>query len=88
MKLWKGNRLDGEVEAAPAELAQQFVTWLRQPEQAIRRSSGIRLERSLRFWLSSPDGFNATWEDESDAGFGAIFDAAYDLIYGTVRAGA
>jgi hypothetical protein len=62
------------------------VEWRR--EQPPHYRNGMLLERQLRDWMTRPDGLNASWADESDAGFGAIYDAAYDLVFGTARAGA
>lgn len=84
MKFWKANRLDGEFDADPAEIAARFAEWRK--EQPAHYRHGMRLERQLRDWMTRPDGLNSSWEDESDAGFGAVFDAAYDLLYATTRA--
>lgn len=85
MQLWKANRLDGEFTAEPAEIAAQFAEWRK--EQPAHYRHGMRLERQLRDWMTRQDGLNSSWTDESDAtGFGAIFNAAYDLLYATARA--
>lgn len=83
MKFWKGNRLDAEFDADPAEVAARFTAWRR--SQPAHYRDGMRLERQLRDWMTRPDGLDAVWADESDQGFGAVFDAAYDLVYGTSR---
>jgi hypothetical protein len=79
MQFWKGNRIDGEFTAEPADVAAQFTEWWQSQSGDYR--NGMLLERALRDWLTRQNGLSATWTDESPQGFGAIYATAHDLIW-------
>ena len=62
VKLWVGNRLDGEIDCDPDVLAAEFVQAAVSGFELPQRGS---LEFGYRWWLADPKGRNSVWE-ESD----------------------
>jgi hypothetical protein len=64
MRFYKGNKISGAVDVEINHVASQFWQSRQGRELADPETSAWTLERSLRSWLTDPEGFNATWEDE------------------------
>ena len=62
MTFWRGNRLDAEFTREIQPLAFEF--WASKYGQA-QLTAEIRLEVSLRMFLTDPAGFNSVWTDEA-----------------------
>jgi hypothetical protein len=75
MKFWRCNRLDAEFEANIQEVAEEFVAAVANNEDLKLKLDSWPLDRSLRDWLTSPGGFNSTWDDNE----------AYDDLIEAVR---
>ena len=56
MKLWRGNRLDGEWEAPVEELAERFC------QEDPYADSEWPLVRKLGVWMGDPEGLNSVVE--------------------------
>jgi hypothetical protein len=83
MEFWKGNKVDGRFEMPVAEVAAQYMAWANSQGVEADHLQGLPIERSLRWWLTSPEHFNAVWVDETESpeSFWGLFDAVHDLIY-------
>jgi hypothetical protein len=70
MKFWRGNRVDAEFDRPIDQVAVQF--WNSPEGSSQLCGSTWPLERSLRAFLTDPQGFNAVWDDEDE--FGRLFE--------------
>lgn len=70
MTFWRGNRLDAEFTRDIQAVAIEF--WA-----SGGYSQDWPLERSLRNFLTDPEGFNASWDDET--AFGRLLDEVRSL---------
>jgi hypothetical protein len=76
MKFYLGNKANAGFDTDPGDVAALFWT-SRQGRQVLDPRYTVPLERALRDWLTDPAGYNASWEDESDAtGFGLLLSEA------------
>jgi hypothetical protein len=75
LRFWKGNRIDGEFETDVQEVAEQFVEAIATDEDLKLKAESWPLDRTLRDWLTSPQGLNSTWDDND----------AYDDLIEAVR---
>jgi hypothetical protein len=66
MKFWKGNRLDAKFDMPVQAMAEQFVSAIARDEDLKLKAEYWPLDRALRGWLTSPGGFNVSWEDHDD----------------------
>jgi len=74
MKFWKGNRADAEFDWPVQAVADAFCAQYT-PED-------YPLERSLRYWLTSRDGFNSVWEAEEGPD---SFDELFEIVRKQLR---
>lgn len=80
MEFWRGNKADAGFKQPAAIVAEMFEEWWHTDEAKDWELSP--LERTLRWWLTSPMHFNSVWQDENRAIFGEeSFDGLYDLVY-------
>lgn len=75
MIFYKGNRADAPFEPDLAEVAAQFWTSREGRPHTEEPDYPVRLDVSLRLFLSNPHGFNSTWVD----------DTGYDELFTKVR---
>lgn len=75
MKVYIGNRIDGERDLTPVDIAGQFVEsrWSTARPGYDETLDFLPLERRLRDFMTHPDGLNCTWEDED------AFDQVWDI---------
>jgi SAP domain len=74
MKFWKGNRIDAGFEMSVEEVAARYMAYARENGVMAGHLQGLTVERSVRWWLTSPDHFNSVWEAETGA------DSLYQVL--------
>ena len=79
MKFWEGNKLSGEFEMTESDVAKIFRSAIRAARRRVASPAAQSAQsdldflakvenwpydRTLRDWMTSPAGLNASWEDE------------------------
>lgn len=65
MKLWKGNKIDGEWELSNKEIVNKF---LESRYGTLKYLRCFTIERALVYFISAKDGLNSGWEYERKKG--------------------
>jgi hypothetical protein len=83
MIFWRHNKIDQRFEMPAAEVADRYLAYAESEGVKAEHLAGLPIERSLRYWLTSGDHFDAVWTDETgDESFDTLFNAVLDRIYG------
>jgi hypothetical protein len=78
MKFWKDNKADAETDWPVQAVADAFCTAMTHGDWPSKLANWP-LDRTLRDWLTDPDGFSATWTDEN--GFAELHAVVRSMIY-------
>src|ERR1700757_2814000 len=64
MRFYKGKKISGGVDVEINHVASQFWNSPQGRQLADPSQDAPMMERVLRSWLTDPQGFNSTWDDE------------------------
>lgn len=81
MEFWRGNQASQRFEQPAAEVAAEYLAWAKSQGVEAEHLQGLPVERSLRWWLTSHEHFNAVWQAETGPeSFDTLFRAVLDKI--------